>query len=639
MGKTKQELMKWHAYQKQKWRLQLELRRQSKLRPNKTSVDSNGQSETSRFPNIGRSITDFVQKSANSKIEKPWQILSISETLTAGIFKMWILADSEVYSVNLKITRIFYVNQIKPPEKESSLCRKANKHLPRSQVSYNLYEYSIPENLFQKNRNEIMAEFSNPNVEGVYELNVPLVFNLLIRLGCVCSLKKNTKLKDFDTFELSELEPRNEVEYLSSNVPKVLYLFIHFNSTKMIIGLFQTINNTVQVFILDSVRNLNMPNLNNLLTAEREKRLKCGISEEFLPNQNQKFDVKIEINEQKVYKALDRCLATYKDEKRGATLVLLQSNVDEVELKKNVSALNDFPLVKVNVPEKAGLFNVLDWQKVAAKHMIGHYMNSNTILANMIEQSRYFQVPIGNLPKDSSLYACDLFYARHLFKNNYVLWCSPTSVPDLGGKQFDDYRLIQNNIDTSSSVSVQVNNPGFYQNICLDIEITSLSISALLQLTRINEFEGASSVNYSVAPQTSLEQMISGDMGSAMFSSYYDEAALSLPVLRIMRTMVQYWLKDVALFENAFADLQIIHFYRWLQSPNSLLYDPAIRRTLQSYMKKLCILVLTLKFLKFDFFMLRVNFKTVFLQIIQFLVKNGILCVKKFSNSNNILKF
>ena len=81
-------------------------------------------------------------------------------------------------------------------------------------------------------------------------------------------------------------------------------------------------------------------------------RLKCGISEEFLPNPNQKIDVKIETNDQKVYKALDRCLASYKDEKRGATLVLLQSNVDEIELKKNVSALNDFPIVKVNVQEK-----------------------------------------------------------------------------------------------------------------------------------------------------------------------------------------------------------------------------------------------------------------------------------------------
>lgn len=75
--------------------------------------------------------------------------------------------------------------------------------------------------------------------------------------------------------------------------------------------------------------------------------------------------------------------------------------------------------------------------------MIGHYMNSQTILANMIEQSRYYQVPIGNLPMDAPLYASDLFYARHLYKSNYVLWCSPNSIPDLGGKQYDDYRLLK----------------------------------------------------------------------------------------------------------------------------------------------------------------------------------------------------
>jgi DNA polymerase epsilon subunit 1 len=79
---------------------------------------------------------------------------------------------------------------------------------------------------------------------------------------------------------------------------------------------------------------------------------------------------------------------------------------------------------------------------VAAKHMIGHYMNSQTMLANMIEQARYYQVPIGNLPADAPLYASDLFYARHLYKNNYVLWSSPNSLPDLGGKQYDDYRSL-----------------------------------------------------------------------------------------------------------------------------------------------------------------------------------------------------
>ena len=99
-------------------------------------------------------------------------------------------------------------------------------------------------------------------------------------------------------------------------------------------------------------------------------------------------------------------------------------------------------------------------------------------------------------------------------------------------------------------------------------------------------------MNFSVAPQTSLEQMISGEMGTGIFSSYYDEQALCLPSLRIMKNMIQYWLKDIAVYGNTFADAQIIHFYRWLQSPSSLLYDPAIRRTLQSYMKKLCLLLI-----------------------------------------------
>lgn len=230
---------------------------------------------------------------------------------------------------------------------------------------------------------------------------------------------------------------------------------------------------------------------------------------------------------------------------------------------------------------------------MAARHMIGHYMNSITILMNMIEQARYYQIPVGNLPKDTSQYACDLFYSRHLIKNNYVLWCSPTSMPDLGGKQYDDYRLIQNNSENMSQTSVQINTPGFYQNICLDLELASLSISALLQLTKINEFEGASSVNFSVAQQASIEQMMSGEaMGTGVFSSYYDESALCLPSLRIMRNMVQAWIKDISAYSDPLADMQIIHFYRWLMSPSSLLFDPALKRTLQGYMRKLCMLLI-----------------------------------------------
>lgn len=113
---------------------------------------------------------------------------------------MWILVDTDLFAVNVKINRQFLVNQLKPMEKESTLCRKTNRHLPRCQPAYNLYEYSIPEEMFQRHKCEIMEEFANANVEGVYELNVPLMFSMLMRLGCVCGVKKSAKVYKVSTF-------------------------------------------------------------------------------------------------------------------------------------------------------------------------------------------------------------------------------------------------------------------------------------------------------------------------------------------------------------------------------------------------------------------------------------------------------
>ncbi|KAF6780146.1 hypothetical protein AHF37_00367 [Paragonimus kellicotti] len=85
-----------------------------------------------------------------------------------------------------------------------------------------------------------------------------------------------------------------------------------------------------------------------------------------------------------------------------------------------------------------------------------------------LELARYLHVPVANLPvseapapitlgpqnidlgetqlPSSPIAAielgCDLFFARHLSKQNHVLWCSPTGCPDLGGKETDDRRLL-----------------------------------------------------------------------------------------------------------------------------------------------------------------------------------------------------
>ena len=58
-----------------------------------------------------------------------------------------------------------------------------------------------------------------------------------------------------------------------------------------------------------------------------------------------------------------------------------------------------------------------------------------------LEDARYYHVPVGNIPNDRTLFAADLFYARHLRKHNHLLWMSPTGKPDLGGKEDDENRL------------------------------------------------------------------------------------------------------------------------------------------------------------------------------------------------------
>lgn len=55
---------------------------------------------------------------------------------------------------------------------------------------------------------------------------------------------------------------------------------------------------------------------------------------------------------------------------------------------------------------------------------------------------------------------------------------------------------------------------------------------------------------------------------------------------RILKSMVVGWVREITQYHNVYADNQVMHFYRWLRSPSSLLYDPALYRTLHNMMKK-----------------------------------------------------
>jgi len=52
-----------------------------------------------------------------------------------------------------------------------------------------------------------------------------------------------------------------------------------------------------------------------------------------------------------------------------------------------------------------------------------------------------------------------------------------------------------------------------------------VGLCSVLQSSRVNDYEGASSVSFDVTPQTSLEDMVQGQ-GAATLLASYDETAL-----------------------------------------------------------------------------------------------------------------
>lgn len=108
----------------------------------------------------------------------------------------------------------------------------------------------------------------------------------------------------------------------------------------------------------------------------------------------------------------------------------------------------------------------------------------------------------------------------------------------------------------------------------------------ILKLLTILFLGANAAVTFDNIPQASLNDMITNPNLLQMLPSY-DETALCAAPFRIMRSMVNGWLREVTINRNVYSDFQIVHFYRWIRSTNSYLYDPALRRSLNTLMKKL----------------------------------------------------
>lgn len=117
-------------------------------------------------------------RGVKSVMTRHWDIVQIRHN-NRGKFTMWLSVNSELVPITLRIPREFYLNFKTPPKPDENAVHYSRERvirtLPRERPCLHLYKYSMSEETYLEESVHFMAEINNPNVDGVYELQVSFV--------------------------------------------------------------------------------------------------------------------------------------------------------------------------------------------------------------------------------------------------------------------------------------------------------------------------------------------------------------------------------------------------------------------------------------------------------------------------------
>jgi len=86
-------------------------------------------------------------------------------------------------SIHIRIPRVIYVNSFLEHTNKPEFRLINKKKLPREKRSIYLYEVSLNEDEYHEKYKDFDYFLTNPNIEGVYEMNLHLEFKLITNVG------------------------------------------------------------------------------------------------------------------------------------------------------------------------------------------------------------------------------------------------------------------------------------------------------------------------------------------------------------------------------------------------------------------------------------------------------------------------
>ncbi|CCD50258.1 hypothetical protein BofuT4_P092170.1 [Botrytis cinerea T4] len=123
-----------------------------------------------------------------------------------------------------------------------------------------------------------------------------------------------------------------------------------------------------------------------------------------------------------------------------------------------------------------------------------------------------------------------------------------------------------------------VNNPGTYPSVCIELDVRNLAINTILTSSLINELEGSDSISFNPAAP-------SDDAPSDGTNVLYAENAFATAGVTVLREMVKAWWTE-ACRGSSMADIMVQHLVRWVENPDSFLYDRSLHYYVQMMSRK-----------------------------------------------------
>jgi DNA polymerase epsilon subunit 1 len=299
--------------------------------------------------NIGGRLGSLLRQQHTLLMSHTWDIIQIADVPgRPGEFRLWLLIRDTLQSVRLKVPRTFYLNledsshAVFPPS-----CRYESivRTLPRSQRCLDLVKVNVDEADFLEDDSAFSLLLDQPEVKGVYELQVPLIVRALMKLGSSCTIESQsgTNLgrgldRGFALDELVHAPPVSRRRYLDRGAPLRYIYFYHATAdTRHVIGLFVP-DAPAKVLIVDRGGNRQVPNLEKYYSEQiaRRRSSESTKSKEELaalkgvfeyPGKLQ-IDVSFHQTEDAAFRSVTREITTLNAQRPGPSLLVTYSAKD-----------------------------------------------------------------------------------------------------------------------------------------------------------------------------------------------------------------------------------------------------------------------------------------------------------------------